>query len=79
MSKEQEFLAYLKEIAMLQEAVGLAEWDSQTGMPDEGASYRAEMSSYLSGMAFDKSTNEKMSGFMTYFEENPEELSDFGK
>lgn len=42
MTKEQEFLAYLKEIAMLQEAVGLAEWDSQTGMPDEGASYRAE-------------------------------------
>ena len=79
MTKEQEFLAYLKEISMLQEAVGLAEWDSQTGMPDEGASYRAEMSSYLSGMAFDKGTNQTMADFMTFFEENPDELSEFGK
>ena len=79
MTKEQEFLAYLKEIALLNEAVGLSEWDSQTGMPELGANYRAEMSSYLSGMAFDKSTNETMAGFMTYFENHPEELSDFGK
>ena len=79
MTKEQEFLAYLKEISLLQEAVGLAEWDSQTGMPEEGASYRAEMSSYLSGMAFDKSTNETMTEYMTYFEAHPEELSAFGK
>ena len=79
MTKEQEFLAYLKEISLLNEAVGLAEWDSQTGMPDEGASYRAEMSSYLSGLAFDKMTNDKMAEYMTYFAEHPEELSEFGQ
>ncbi len=79
MTKEQEFLAYLKEISLLNEAVGLSEWDSQTGMPDLGATYRAEMSSYLSGIAFDKATNETMADFMTYFESNAEELSEFGK
>lgn len=79
MSKEQEFLDYLKEISLLNEAVGLAEWDSQTGMPDEGATYRAEMSSYLSGLAFDKSTNQTMVDYLTYFEEHPEELSEFGR
>ncbi|MEG0254662.1 carboxypeptidase M32 [Vagococcus sp.] len=79
MTKEQEFLAYLKEISLLNEAVGLAEWDSQTGMPEKGSSYRAEMSSYLSGLAFDKATNETMANFIAFFEENPEELSDFGK
>lgn len=78
MTKEQEFLAYLKEISLLNEAVGLAEWDSQTGMPEEGASYRAEVSSYLSGMAFEKATNNKMADFMTYFEENPTGLTEFG-
>lgn len=79
MTKEQEFLAYLKEIALLNEAVGLAEWDAQTGMPEKGSSYRAEMQSYLSGLAFDKSTNEVMKDYMTYFDKHPEELSDFGK
>ncbi|MGX6970937.1 carboxypeptidase M32 [Vagococcus bubulae] len=79
MSQEQEFLAYLKEIALLNEAVGLAEWDSQTGMPEKGAEYRAEMSSYLAGMAFDKSTNETMRKYMEYFSDHPDELSDFGK
>lgn len=79
MTKEQEFLAYLKEISLLQEAVGLSEWDSQTGMPEKGATYRAEMSSYLSGMAFEKSTNQTMKDYLTYFEANQDEMSNFGK
>ncbi|MGX7013718.1 carboxypeptidase M32 [Vagococcus silagei] len=79
MTKEQEFLAYLKEISLINEAVGLAEWDSQTGMPEEAAGYRAEVSSYLAGMAFEKGTNEKMKAFLDYFEENPAELSEFGQ
>lgn len=78
-TKEQAFLDYLKEIALIREAVGLAEWDSQTGMPEMGASYRAEMSSYLAGMAFEKATNETMKEFMDYFEANTDELSDFAR
>lgn len=79
MMKEQKFLAYLKEIALLREAVGLAEWDSQTGMPEMAAGYRAEMSSYLAGQAFDKSTNQTMADFISFFTSHPEELSDFGQ
>ncbi|MGY3766461.1 carboxypeptidase M32 [Vagococcus vulneris] len=75
---ENKFLAYLKEIALLSEAGGLAEWDAQTGMPEEAAEYRAELSSYLAGQAFDKATNQTMIDFLTYFKNHPEELSEFG-
>lgn len=78
MTKEQEFLAYLKEIALISESVGLLEWDSQTGMPAKGNEHRAEVSSYLSGKAFEMMTGQKMTDFMTYFTENPSELSEFG-
>lgn len=76
---ETKFLAHLREIALLQEAVGLAEWDSQTGMPEDAADYRADMSSYLSGLAFDKLTNQEMANYMAYFTEHPDELSEFGQ
>lgn len=77
-NKETEFLAYLKEIALLHEAIGLLEWDSQTGMPDAGAEHRSEVSSYLGGLAFDKEVNQKMTDYITYFDAHQEELSEFG-
>lgn len=78
-TKEQEFFAYLKEISLLKEAVGLLEYDSQTGMPDAGAQHRAEVSSYLSGMIFDKEIHDRMPEFIEYFEAHPNELSELGQ
>ncbi len=78
MTKEQEFFAYLKEIALLNEANGLLEWDSQTGMPQAGAANRAEVSSYISGLAFEKKVNQTMADFLAYFEKNEAELSELG-
>ncbi len=33
--KEQEFLKELKEIDLLQQAMGILGWDNQTGMPEK--------------------------------------------
>lgn len=76
---ETAFLAYLKEIALISESIGLLEWDSQTGMPEKGAEHRAEVSSYLSGKAFGMSTGPQMTEYMDYFANHPDELSEFGK
>lgn len=78
-TKEQAFLAHLKEIALINEAIGLLEWDSQTGMPEASAGYRAEVQSHFSGQSFEMQTGDKMSEFITYFAENPTELSEFGQ
>ena len=52
--KEQEFLKELKEIDLLQQAMGILGWDNQTGMPEKASDYRAEVDSYLYGLYFDK-------------------------
>lgn len=78
-TKEKEFLTYLKEIALINQAGSLLEWDSQTGMPQASANYRAEVSSYISGLSFDKKVNQKMPEFMEFFTNHPEELSEFGQ
>ena len=48
--KEQEFLKELKEIDLLQQAMGILGWDNQTGMPEKASDYRAEVDSYLYGL-----------------------------
>lgn len=78
-TKEQEFLDYLKEISLLKEAIALLEYDSHTGMPEEGAEHRSEVTSYLNGQVFEKEIHGKMPSFIVYFEKHPEELSEFGK
>lgn len=79
MSKETEFLSYLKEISLLKQATSLLEWDNNTGMPAASAGYRAEVSGYLSGLAFDKANGQQMGNFMAYFANHPDELSPFGQ
>lgn len=77
-NKEAQFFQLLKEAALLKEAFYLADWDSQTGMPEKSAEYRAEMSAYLNELIFEKENGAEMSEFLDYFTEHPAELSDFG-
>lgn len=76
--KEQDFFQLLKEAALLKEAYYLADWDSQTGMPEKSANYRAEMSGYLNELIFEKENGLEMQQFIQYFTEHPEDLSEFG-
>ncbi|MBF0779695.1 MULTISPECIES: carboxypeptidase M32 [unclassified Granulicatella] len=76
--KELEFRAYLKEIAMFNEATALFGWDTQTGMPRDAVDFRAEVSSYFSGKAFEMSISAKMEEFLTYFSQHSDILSQDG-
>lgn len=77
--KEQEFLKELKEIDLLQQAMGILGWDNQTGMPEKASDYRAEVDSYLYGLYFDKKVGEPIQEAISYFGKHPEELSEVGK
>jgi carboxypeptidase Taq len=76
--KEQEFLQEVKEIELLQSALGLLEWDSQTGMPEAGSAFRGETVGYLSGLAFERSIGPKIKSALSYYDEHHEELSEVG-
>lgn len=76
--KEQEFLQEIKEIELLKEALGLLEWDSQTGMPEASSAFRGEIVGYLSGMAFERSVGPKIQEGLTYFDTHTDELSELG-
>lgn len=77
--KEQEFLKELKEIDLLQQAMGILGWDNQTGMPEKASDYRAEVDSYLYGLYFDKKVGEPIQEAISYFGKHPDELSEVGK
>ncbi|ALS37891.1 carboxypeptidase Taq [Enterococcus rotai] len=76
--KEQEFLKEIKEIQLLTEAIGLLEWDSQTGMPEASSDFRGETVGYISGMAFERSVGPKVQEALAYFEDHSDELSEVG-
>lgn len=73
--QEKGFLELTKEIALLNEAVALLEWDSLTGMPEESSSYRGELVSYLASHAFEKSTSTEMAHYLSELHKNQSELS----
>jgi carboxypeptidase Taq len=77
--KEQAFLQEVKEIQLLREALGLLDWDTQTGMPEKSSAYRSEVVSYLSGLAFERKIGPKIQEALSYFKDNQAELSDLGK
>lgn len=77
--KEQVFLKELKEIDLLQQAMGILGWDNQTGMPEKASDYRAEVDSYLYGLYFDKKVGEPIQEAISYFGKHPDELSEVGK
>lgn len=76
--KEQEFLQEVKEIQLLQQALGLLEWDSQTGMPEASSEFRGEAAGYLYGMAFERSVGPKIQEALAYFDTHSGELSEVG-
>ncbi len=77
--KEKEFLQELKEINLLQQALGILDWDIQTGMPEKASSERSEVNSYLYSIYFSKKIGPKIKEAIHYFSEHPTELSETGK
>lgn len=76
---EGQFFQLLKEAALLKEAYYLADWDSQTGMPEKSSEYRAEMSGYLNELIFEKENGQEMAQMVAYFTDHMDELSEFGQ
>ncbi|MGY3778157.1 carboxypeptidase M32 [Isobaculum melis] len=66
--KEQEFLAYLKEISSIEQAVALLAWDARTLMPEGSSDFRSESIGYLSGLQFEMKQSGKMKQFIQAFE-----------
>ncbi|MBO0431440.1 carboxypeptidase M32 [Enterococcus sp. DIV0660C] len=77
--KETEFLQELKEINLLQQALGILDWDTQTGMPEKASEYRSAVDSYLYSLYFEKKVGPKIEEALAYFGEHPEELSEVGQ
>ncbi|MBM1152064.1 carboxypeptidase M32 [Enterococcus durans] len=77
--KEKELLQELKEINLLQQALGILDWDIQTGMPEKASNERSEVNSYLYSIYFSKKIGPKIKEAIHYFSEHPDELSETGK
>ena len=77
--KEKELLQELKEINLLQQALGILYWDIQTGMPEKASNERSEVNSYLYSIYFSKKIGPKIKEAIHYFSEHPDELSETGK
>ena len=75
--EEKDFLQEIKEIEMIKEAIGLLEWDAQTGMPEAASDFRGEVSGYLAGQAFSRSIGPKIKEAITTLK--PENLSEVGQ
>ncbi|MHC5215057.1 carboxypeptidase M32 [Enterococcus sp. LJL128] len=75
---EQQFLKEVKEIDLLNQSLGLLEWDSQTGMPEGSNEFRGEVVGYINKLAFEKSTGPIIQEAVTFFSEHPEKLSEVG-
>lgn len=77
--QETDFLAFIKELDLLNRSIALLDWDEQTGMPSKASDYRSEMTSYLASLAFDKKVGPEMEAYLSYFESHQEELSEVGQ
>ncbi|MCT4396951.1 carboxypeptidase M32 [Periweissella beninensis] len=75
---EEDLLALLKEISLLEENQALLGWDALTGMPTDSSDFRAELLSYLGGKSFELMTGPKMTDMLNYFRQNPTILSKLG-
>lgn len=75
---EQTFLQEVKEIDLLEQAAALLEWDEQTGMPEASSPFRAEVTSYLSSMAFDRKNSGVIEEAIAYYSTHETELSELG-
>lgn len=73
--QEKGFLALLKEISILNEVDALLGWDALTGMPEASTSQRSEVTSYIAGLAFEKSVSKEMADYLAFLTPYADELS----
>ncbi len=66
----QQLLQRAKEIAYLGAAQGVLSWDQEVNMPRNGAQWRAEMQSYLSGQLHRKATDPEINDLLAAVEES---------
>ncbi len=66
----QQLLQRAKEIAYLGTAQGVLGWDQEVNMPRNGAQWRAEMQSYLSGQLHRKATDPEINDLLAAVEES---------
>lgn len=71
----QGFLGLLKEISLLEETDALLGWDALTGMPEDSSEHRSEVTSYIAGLAFEKSVSKSMADYLTYLSQHQEDLN----
>ncbi|MBM7617224.1 carboxypeptidase Taq [Weissella uvarum] len=65
----------MKEQALLEEAMALADWDQLTGMPVAAGDFRSELNSYLSSQFFETATGKEAQALVEYFKQHRDELS----
>ncbi|WP_407886500.1 carboxypeptidase M32 [Levilactobacillus sp. N40-8-2] len=76
---EQDFLALVKQINLLDMNLTLIDWDSHTNLPQDGASFRGELTGYISGQELALRTGTAMGQFLDYFAAHPTMLDEKGK
>ncbi|GEK27717.1 carboxypeptidase M32 [Furfurilactobacillus siliginis] len=65
---EQDFRALLKEMALLENAISLLDWDGHTYMPSAEGTQRAELVGYFNQRHFQLETGSKMTALLNLFE-----------
>lgn len=73
---EAEFLAYIKKMEALEEALALVYWDLRTGAPAKGMEGRSDVIGVLSEEIFNMQTSEEMAAFIAELNLNKENLSE---
>ncbi len=68
--------ANMKEQALIEESLALAEWDQLTGMPVAAGDFRAELVSYLSSKYFQVATGTEAAELVAYFKQHRDLLTD---
>jgi carboxypeptidase Taq len=63
-----DFLAHLRETALLRSCGGLLGWDEQTCMPAEGAEHRANQGALIAGLVHDRATSPKIGEWLDQLE-----------
>ncbi|WP_105041961.1 carboxypeptidase M32 [Rubritalea profundi] len=59
-----------REISLIHSSSATLGWDQETNLPDKALAYRAEQIAYLSGKAYELSTNDAYSKLLTAAEDN---------
>ncbi len=78
-NKLKEVKNHLEKIEKINEAINVLYWDMRTYMPKDGIDSRIDVIEYLSGEAFSLTNADEVKGFIDYFKDKMESLSDVDK